>query len=119
MSGSYDEIENRSQLLIQDRPMRLFCVLLGAGTFATGAPLAAQPGLHASDDAPSSALAAAAAADTAEPVTMDTPTRIRFNLPARPLPDALSDFSRQAAMRVEVDLRAAAQARSHAVAGTF
>lgn len=47
----------------------------------------------------------------------DTTTRIRFELPARALGDALSDFSRQAGISIRLDQRAAANARSRPVAG--
>lgn len=57
--------------------------------------------------------------DASMPVVNDTTARIRFNIPAQPLADALSQFSRQAAVRVELDVAGAAGARSHAVSGTF
>lgn len=52
-------------------------------------------------------------------VVNDTTARIRFNIPAQPLTDALSQFSRQASVRVELDVSAAAELRSHALAGTY
>ena len=57
--------------------------------------------------------------DAAAPAVNDTTARIRFNIPAQPLRDALSQFSRQAAVRVELDVAAAADERSQALAGTF
>lgn len=87
--------------------MRLL-VLAGAGCLLCTAPLAAQtarPVLHAE-------MIGAAA-------SIDTTVRIRFDLPARSLTAALSDFSRQATVRVEVDAPAAAGLRSNAVSGTL
>ena len=49
----------------------------------------------------------------------DTTARIRFNIPAQPLADALGQFSRQAAVRVEVDAEGAAGVRSQGVSGTY
>lgn len=47
----------------------------------------------------------------------DTTIRVRFDLPARALRDALSDFSRQAGISVRLDQRAPAEARTRPVAG--
>ncbi|HYJ81171.1 MAG TPA: TonB-dependent siderophore receptor [Longimicrobiaceae bacterium] len=96
--------------------MRLL-VLMGAGCLLGSAPTAAQAAFSPSAEAVPAAVAAAP--DTAAPAVADTTSRIRFNLPARPLADALTEFSRQAGIRVEVDLPAAAAARSQAVWGTF
>lgn len=52
-------------------------------------------------------------------VVADTTVRIRFTIPARPLADALWEFSRQAGVRVELDTAAAAGAWSQAVDGTY
>lgn len=49
----------------------------------------------------------------------DTTVRMRFSIPAQPLADALGVFSRQASLRVRVDLAAAAGVRSQAVSGAF
>ena len=74
--------------------MRHF-VLLGALTVLAGAPLAAQtPSVQAADTA-----------------------YIRFNIPAQPLADALSDYARQARVRVEVDVAAASGVRSPGLTG--
>jgi catecholate siderophore receptor len=49
----------------------------------------------------------------------DTVRSARFEIPAQPLTDALSAFSRQSAIRIEVDGEAAAGLRSIALAGDF
>jgi catecholate siderophore receptor len=54
-----------------------------------------------------------------DPVVMDTITPIRFDLPARPLADALSEFSRQANVHVRLDVPAAAGVSSRAVSGRY
>jgi catecholate siderophore receptor len=99
-------IENRSQPL----PLRLSAMrllsLVGAGCVFVSAQAAAQA------SRPVSLLHAAA------PVVNDTTARVRFNIPAQPLTDALSQFSRQAALHVEVDVAAAAGARSQPLVGT-
>jgi len=59
------------------------------------------------------------AAPAAVRAVADTTTRIRFRIPAQPLPRALGDFARQAGIRVEVDLAAAGTATSQAVAGSL
>ena len=47
----------------------------------------------------------------------DTTAAIRFNVPAQPLADALRAYSRQAGVRVQLDVSAAAGLRSRAVYG--
>ena len=67
-------------------------------------------------------LDAASAGATLAPsivVAADTAATVRFHIPAQPLTDALGEFSRQAGVRVQVDLRAASAARSRAVSGSF
>ena len=53
-----------------------------------------------------------------ETEVIDTTTRFRFDIPARPIRDALGMFSRQSGIRIELDdpLRAV---HAHAVAGTL
>jgi catecholate siderophore receptor len=72
--------------------------------------------------------AAPAAAQAARPTTLldipalspvDTTAPIRFNIPAQRLTDALRAYSRQAAVRVQVDVPAAADVRSPALSGTY
>jgi catecholate siderophore receptor len=86
--------------------MRL-TVLLGAGCLLCGTQAVAQ--------APRSVLALSALA----PIPGDTTASIRFNIPAQPLSDALRAFSRQAAVRVQLDVSAAAGVQSHAVSGAL
>ncbi|HEU4884604.1 MAG TPA: TonB-dependent siderophore receptor [Longimicrobium sp.] len=86
--------------------MRL-TVLLGAGCLLCGTQAAAQ--------APRSTLSLSALA----PIPGDTTASIRFNIPAQPLSDALRAFSRQAAVRVQLDVSAAAGVQSHAVTGAL
>ncbi|HEX6911646.1 MAG TPA: TonB-dependent siderophore receptor [Longimicrobium sp.] len=86
--------------------MRLLS-LVGAGCVLVCTQAAAQ------DSRPASLL------DASVPAVNDTTARIRFNIPAQPLANALSQFSRQAAVRVELDVAGAAGARSQALAGTF
>ncbi|HEX6040537.1 TonB-dependent siderophore receptor [Longimicrobium sp.] len=86
--------------------MRLLS-LVGAGCVVFSAQAAAQ------DSRPVSLL------DVSAPVVNDTTARIRFNIPAQSLTDALSQFSRQAGVRVEADLAAAASLRSQPVSGTY
>ena len=83
-------------------PMRLITVL-GLGCLCA-APVAAQ--------GPRPSLPPVSA-----PVVSDTTSRVRFDIPSQPLTDALRDFSRQAGVRVQVDVAAAAGARSRAVSG--
>jgi len=90
--------------------MRLLS-LIGAGCILGAAPAAAQ--------AAPSELPLDATAPTAARVVVDTTAPIRFNIPAQPLTDALRAFSRQAAVRVQVDIPAAAEARSPALHGTY
>jgi catecholate siderophore receptor len=80
--------------------MRLFIFTLGALALSTAA-LAAQPA--------SSARARIAA---------DTTTRFRFEIPAKPLREALAVFGRQAGLRIEGDLQDD-DARSHPVSGAL
>src|SRR5688572_7497542 len=86
--------------------MRLIA-LLGTGCLLCGTQAAAQ--------APRSILALPALA----PVPGDTTASIRFNIPAQPLSDALRAFSRQAAVRVQLDVSAAVGVRSQAVSGAL
>jgi catecholate siderophore receptor len=88
-------------LALFGRTMRRFTLLCAAGVLC-GAPLAAQT---ASDGA-----TAPSAAETAN---------IRFNVPAQPLADALREYGRQAGVRVQADLAAAAGVRSRALAGSL
>jgi catecholate siderophore receptor len=84
--------------------------LVGVGCLLAGASTAAH------------AAGAAALADTANapaPMVADTTVRIRFHLPARPLGDALSEFSRQAGVRIRLDKAAVTGVESQAVTGTF
>ncbi len=87
--------------------MRLLS-LVGVGCVLVSAQAAAQAS-H-----PVSLLRVAAA-----PVVNDTTTRIRFNIPAQPLREALGEFARQAGVRVELDVAGAADARSQALAGSY
>ncbi|HEX2202017.1 MAG TPA: TonB-dependent siderophore receptor [Longimicrobium sp.] len=90
--------------------MRIF-TLVGIGCALGGAPAIA----HA---APAARLLPAVAPETAS-AAVDTTARVRFHIPARPLTDALGEFSRQATVRVQVDAAAAAGARSNAVSGAY
>lgn len=92
--------------------MRLLS-LVGAGCVLVCTQAAAQ------DSRPASLLDASMPAVNGMPAVNDTTARIRFNIPAQPLANALSQFSRQAAVRVELDVAGAAGARSQALAGTF
>jgi catecholate siderophore receptor len=83
--------------------------LAGAGLVLASTPAFAQ--------APQPALFAAAPAPA--PLPSDTTRPIRFNLPAQPLTDALGEFARQAGVRVEADLAAAAGTRSRSVSGSY
>jgi catecholate siderophore receptor len=83
--------------------------LAGAGLVLASAPAFSQ--------APQPAFLAAAPAPATLP--SDTTRPIRFLLPAQPLTDALGEFARQAGVRVEADLAAAAGARSRAVSGSY
>jgi catecholate siderophore receptor len=75
--------------------MRHF-VLLGALAVLAGAPLPAQtPSVQPTDTA-----------------------YVRFYIPAQPLADALSDYARQARVRVQVDVAAASGVRSPGLSGT-
>jgi catecholate siderophore receptor len=87
--------------------MRLLS-LVGAGCVLLSAQAAAQA------SRPVSLLDVAAA-----PAVNDTTTRLRFNIPAQPLREALSQFSQQAAVRVELDLAAAGDTRSQPLSGTY
>ncbi|HEX6369271.1 MAG TPA: TonB-dependent siderophore receptor [Longimicrobium sp.] len=53
------------------------------------------------------------------PLPGDTTASIRFDIPAQPLSGALRAFSRQAAVRVQLDVAAAAGVQSHAVSGAL
>ena len=86
--------------------MRL-TALLGAGCLLCGTQAAAQ--------APRSVLTLSALA----PMPGDTTASIRFNIPAQPLADALRAFCRQAAVRVQLDVSAAAGVQSQAVSGAL
>jgi catecholate siderophore receptor len=86
--------------------MRLLLSFVGAGCVLVSAQAAAQTSRSAS------------VLDVAAPAVNDTTARIRFNIPAQPLADALSQFSRQASVRVELDVAAAAGQRSQGVSGT-
>jgi catecholate siderophore receptor len=61
----------------------------------------------------------AAASNAAAPAAGDTLARIRFDIAAQPLTDALRELARQSGLRVQVDARAAAEARSARVSGTL
>ena len=63
--------------------------------------------------------ALAAAMPRPAQVASDTMNRIRFQIPARPLTQALSAFSRQAGVRVEVDIPAAAGISARPVSGVL
>ena len=88
--------------------MRLLA-LLGAGCVLGGTPAAA----HAAPSLLRDTTQAPA------PAVGDTTAAIRFHIAAQPLTDALREFSRRAGVRVEVDARAAAGARSQAVSGAY
>ncbi len=53
------------------------------------------------------------------PTKVDTTTRHRFDIPAQPLTAALGAFSRQADVRVRLDVSAAASLRSQPVSGSM
>jgi catecholate siderophore receptor len=89
--------------------MRLLLSLVGAGCVLCGSQAAAQ--------APRTAFLSDAAPAAAVPG--DTTASIRFNIPAQSLTDALRAYSRQAAVRVQVDIPAAADVRSPALSGTY
>lgn len=79
-------------------------LLIGAGCLLGSLPAHAQE-FWLADDVPA--------------ISADTTTRIRFSIPAQPLSGALREFSRQASIEVQIDLAAAAGARSRAIAGTL
>src|SRR5215218_8090729 len=83
--------------------MRLPILILTA-TLAAAAPAAAESDL--SRPAPI-------------PAPADTTVRVRFEIAARPLTEALSEFSRQATIHVQVDVAAAASIRSRALSGAY
>ncbi|HEX2078096.1 MAG TPA: TonB-dependent siderophore receptor [Longimicrobium sp.] len=85
--------------------MRLLLTLLGAGCILGCAQAAAQAPL-------STELHFAGG-----PRANDTTAAIRFDVPAQPLADALRAYSRQAGVRVQLDVSAAAGVRSRAVSG--
>ena len=86
--------------------MRLLILMAGIGCILAAAPAVGQAPY------PTSPFELSAAA-------RDTTTRIRFDIRARPLTEALGEFSRQAGVRVEVDAAAAAGERSQPVSGTY
>ncbi|MDB4950611.1 MAG: TonB-dependent siderophore receptor [Gemmatimonadetes bacterium] len=88
--------------------MRLL-TLVGIGCALCGTPAAAR----------AAARPAIAFLAGPEPLAADTAVRLRFDIPSRPLADALDAFSRQTGVRVQVEAAAAAGARSRALAGTF
>ncbi|HEX2092397.1 MAG TPA: TonB-dependent siderophore receptor [Longimicrobiaceae bacterium] len=87
--------------------MRLI-LIAGAGCVLCSSPVTAQSSRPMIPFAPVSASFVA-----------DTAVRVRFDVPAQPLTDALSDFSRQSGLRVHVDRAAAAAARSQGVSGRY
>ena len=91
--------------------MRLL-TLVGVGAALCGAPAIAHAARPAARHLP------AVAPETAS-VAVDTTARVRFSIPSRPLTEALSEFSRQATLRVQVDAAAAAEVRSQAVSGAY
>ena len=88
--------------------MRLI-TLVGAGCLLCSVPAGAQSA-H-------STLLHSAGPDAAP--AGDTTTLVRFEIPAQPLPNALSAFARQAGVHVQVDLAAASSATSQAVSGSL
>ena len=84
-------------------------VLLLAGFFALAAALAA----------PTSVAGVELERVVSLAFLPDTTTRIAFDIPAQPLPDALAAFSLQATVWVEVDRLTASGATSTAVSGTM
>lgn len=80
------------------------------GLVLAGAPAA----LHAPQYSPLSDTISAPAQMVA-----DTTLRHRFSIPARPLVDALSEFSRQAGLRVRVERGVASGLRSREVVGAY
>jgi catecholate siderophore receptor len=53
------------------------------------------------------------------PTVADTTVRVRFDIPEQPLASALAQYARQSAVRVRVDLAAAASVRSQRVSGAY
>jgi catecholate siderophore receptor len=89
--------------------MRLI-TLAGAGFLLCSVPAAAQ--------APRLSLLHGTGPSSAE-VGTDTTTRVRFDIPAQPLHDALSAYARQAGVHVQLDVAGAATQRSRAVSGSM
>jgi catecholate siderophore receptor len=84
--------------------------LVGVTTLLAGVPNATPS---------AGALARPDTTHTYTTIAADTTVRLRFSIPARPLGDALSEFSRQAGVRVELERASAAGVWSRAVAGTY
>ena len=84
--------------------------------FAAAWTLCASPGPTAATATPAAPIPASMPRPTA---TADTTARIRFSIPARPLADALSEFSRQAGVRVVLDRAAPAGVMAPAISGTY
>jgi catecholate siderophore receptor len=90
--------------------MRLLS-LVGAGCIFAAAPAAAQ--------AARPAFSFDVTLPATSSVARDTTDVIRFHIPAQPLSDALRAFSRQAAVRVQLDVSAAAGAEAPALSGAY
>src|SRR5690348_15305061 len=56
---------------------------------------------------------------SAEVRPSDTTAAVSFHIPARPLREALAEFTQQAGIRVELRLTGASDLRSQAVVGSF
>src|SRR5690606_15933610 len=82
--------------------------------FAAACTLCSNPDPAAASAGP---IAAVTPRPTAAPA--DTTAQIRFSIPARPLADALSEFSRQAGVRVELDRAASAGVMASAISGAY
>jgi catecholate siderophore receptor len=82
--------------------MRILAAI-GIGCVLAGAPTAAHATRVAGPDS----------------VVVDTTTTLRFNVPSQGLTRALTEFSRQAGVRVQVDVAAASRLQSQAVVGSF
>lgn len=88
--------------------MPIFAIMLGVAL--AGAP--------SDDHAASSTIVFDTVTMPAQPVS-DTTPRLRFEIPARPLVDALSEFSRQSGVGVRLERESTAGLSSRAVVGVY
>lgn len=97
-------------------PFTLIAMLLAA---APAEMVLLQPTLRSSTESFSAAEPPSDTVHAPAPLLADTTTRLRFSIPARALGDALSEFSRQSGMRVELERESAAGLRSQTLSGQY